>query len=153
VDVGERFETHSKLFPDRGQLFSAATLFDLGLALRCPKLQRAAYKWYSEVRSGAWSPKCFAEPSFCEWVAEKLPEERYRTEEYSIWLHVLKEFDPDMIRLKELMIEAAEAGSPGLASDLPELEVLEPRWLYDYHMSETVSREIAEADSANNSGR
>jgi hypothetical protein len=27
------------LFPDSGQLFAAATLFDLGLAMRCPKLQ------------------------------------------------------------------------------------------------------------------
>jgi hypothetical protein len=152
-NVGERFETLSRLFPDRGQLFAAATLFDLSLALRCPKLQRAAHTWYSEVRSGAWSPKCFAVPSFCEWVVEKLPEERYRTEEYTTWLHVLKEFDSDMIRLRELMIEAAEAGTPGLASDLPELEVLEPRWLYDYHMSETASRKIAKVDSANNFGR
>lgn len=77
-DVGERFETLSKLFPDRGQLFAAATLFDLGLALRCPKLQRAAYKWYSEVRSSAWSTKCFTESSFCRWVAVKLPEERFK---------------------------------------------------------------------------
>jgi hypothetical protein len=92
-------------------------------------------------------------PSFCEWVVEKLPEERHRTEEYTTWLHVLKEFDSDMIRLRELMIEAAEAGTPGLASDLPELEVLEPRWLYDYHMSETASRKIAKVDSANNFGR
>ncbi|KAI4756839.1 hypothetical protein E4T51_10109 [Aureobasidium sp. EXF-12344] len=143
-DAGERFETLSKLFPDRGQLFAAATLFDLGLALRCPKLQRAAYKWYSEVRS---------EPSFCRWVAVKLPEERYRAEEYLTWLHVLREYDTDMIRLRELMIEAAEAGSSGLATDLPELEVLEPRWLYDYHMSDATSREIAQVDSAKNSGR
>lgn len=58
-----------------------------------------------------------------------------------------------MIKLRELMTEAAEAGSPGLAADLPELEVLEPGWLYDYHMSENISSEIAEADSAKDFGR
>ena len=81
--VGERFRRLSELFPDRGQLFAAATLFDIGLALRCPRLQLAAWTWYSEVRSWAWSPQCFAEPSFCKWIVEKVPEETQKTEEYS----------------------------------------------------------------------
>ncbi|CAD0089941.1 unnamed protein product [Aureobasidium vineae] len=145
-DVGERFKRVAKLFPDRGQLYAAATLFDLGLAMRCPKLQRAAYGWYSEVRSGLWSPKCFANPSFCKWVAEKLPEEKYRVTQYSAWLEVLKEHDPEMMRSREAMIEDTKGGSSGLAADLPELEVLEPAWLYDYHLGTGTSRDAAGVD-------
>ncbi|KAG9514483.1 hypothetical protein KCV07_g8037, partial [Aureobasidium melanogenum] len=144
-DVGERFRELSKLFPDSGQLFAAATLFDLGLAMRCPKLQRAAYDWYAEVRSNAWSPKCFANPSFCRWVVEKAPEEKYRMTQYSAWLKLLKEYDPEMMRLRNAMTEATEDDSPGLATDLPELEVLEPVWLYDYHLS--VGAPIAPANA------
>ncbi|KAH0371970.1 hypothetical protein KCU65_g1549, partial [Aureobasidium melanogenum] len=142
-DVGERFRELSKLFPDRGQLFAAATLFDLGLAIQCPKLQRAAYDWYAEVRSTAWSPKCFANPSFCRWVVEKAPEEKYRVTQYSAWLKLLKEYDPEMMRLRNAMTEATEDDSPGLATDLPELEVLEPVWLYDYHLSVGASVDVA----------
>ncbi|KAG9594276.1 hypothetical protein KCU77_g5755, partial [Aureobasidium melanogenum] len=146
-DVGERFRELSKLFPDSGQLFAAATLFDLGLAMRCPKLQRAAYEWYVEVRSNAWSPKCFANPSFCRWIVEKAPEEKYRVTQYSSWLKLLKEYDPEMMRLRNAMTEAMEDDSPGLATDLPELEVLEPVWLYDHHLSVGASVGVANAGS------
>ncbi|KAH0337081.1 hypothetical protein KCU81_g8295, partial [Aureobasidium melanogenum] len=142
-DVGERFRELSKLFPDRGQLSAAATLFDLGLAIRCPKLQRAAYDWYAEVRLNAWSPKCFANPSFCRWVVERAPEEKYRVTQYSAWLKLLKEYDPEMMRLRNAMTEATEDDSPGLATNLQELEILEPVWLYDYHLSVEASADVA----------
>ncbi|KAG9630215.1 hypothetical protein KCU95_g13484, partial [Aureobasidium melanogenum] len=142
-DVGEKFRELSKLFPDSGQLFAAVTLFDLGLAMRCPKLQRAAYDWYAEVRSNAWSPKCFANPFFRRWVVEKAPEEKYRMTQYLAWLKLLKEYDPEMMRLRNAMTEATEDDSPGLATDLPELEVLEPVWLYDYHLSVGASVDVA----------
>ncbi|KAI4723281.1 hypothetical protein E4T48_00359 [Aureobasidium sp. EXF-10727] len=145
-DVGERFKRVAKLFPDRGQLYAAATLFDLGLAMRCPKLQRAAYDWYAEVRSGVWSPRCFTNPAFCKWVAEKLPEEKYRVMQYSAWLEILKEHDPEMMRLRKAMIQCSERGCSGLAIDLPELEVLEPAWLYDYHMGTGTPRNAAGVD-------
>ncbi|KAH0356018.1 hypothetical protein KCU83_g1604, partial [Aureobasidium melanogenum] len=144
-DVGERFRGFSKLFPDSRQLFAAATLFDLGLAMQCPKLQRAAYDWYAEVRSNAWSPKCFADSSFCRWIVKKAPEEKFRTTQYSAWLKLLKEYDPEMMRLRNAMTEATEDGSAGLATDLPELEVLESVWLYDYHLSVGASVDVANA--------
>ncbi|CAD0114738.1 unnamed protein product [Aureobasidium uvarum] len=79
-------------------------------------------------------------------VTEKLPEEKYRMTQYSAWLEVLKEHDPEMMRLREAMIEDTDAGSPGLAADLPELEVLEPSWLYDYHLGVGTSRDAAGVD-------
>lgn len=142
-DVGEKFRELTKLFPDRGQLCAAATLFDLALAMRCPKLQRAAYDWYAEVRLNAWSPKCFANPSFGRWIAEKAPGEEYRMTQYSAWLKVLKEYDPQMTRLREAINEATEVDSPGLATDLPKLEALEPAWLYDYHLGVGTSADVA----------
>lgn len=144
-DVGEKFRELTKLFPDRGQLFAAATLFDLGLAMRCPKLQRAAYEWYAEVRSNAWSPKYFANPSFGRWIAEKAPEEEYRMTQYSAWLRLLKEYDPQIMRLREAMNEATRHNSPGLATNLPKLEALEPTWLYDYHLGVGASADVADS--------
>jgi hypothetical protein len=137
------YSMDQRLFPDGGQLFAAATLFDLGLALRCPKLQRAALEWYQETRSVAWSA-WFAQPSNWQWVAEKMPVGRYWTEEYAAWLQILKAFDPDMTRLRRVMIEATRAGYLGLATDVPELDALEPRRLYDFHMGESVPSEVAE---------
>jgi hypothetical protein len=131
------------LFPDGGQLFAAATLFDLGLALRYPKLQKVAYVWYRDIRRLAWS-EWFAQPSNWQWVAEKMPEGRYWTEEYAAWLQILKAHDPEMIRLRKVMIEATRAGYLGLATDLPKLNTLEPRRLYDFHMGESVPSEVAE---------
>lgn len=144
-DVGEKFRELTKLFPDRGQLSAAATLFDLALAIRCPKLQRAAYDWYAEVRSDAWSPKCFANPSFGRWIAEKAPEEEYRMRQYSAWLGLLKEYDPQIMRLREAMNEATKDDSPGLATNLPKLEALEPAWLYDYHLGVGTSADVADS--------
>jgi hypothetical protein len=138
------------LFPEGGQLFAAATLYDLGLALRCPKPQKVAYVWYRDTRRLAWS-EWFAQPSNWRWVAEKMPEGGYWTEEYAAWLQILKAHDPEMIRLRKVMIEAAGAGGPGLATDLPELETLKPRWLYGYHMGEGDSSELAEVESAETS--
>ncbi|KAI4843794.1 hypothetical protein E4T44_06552 [Aureobasidium sp. EXF-8845] len=132
-----------RVFPDGGQLVAAATLFDLGLALRCPKLQRAALEWYQETRSVAWSA-WFAQPSNWQWGAEKMPEGRYWTEEYAAWLQILKAHDPEMIRLRKVMMEATRGGYLGLATDLPELDTLEPRQLYDFHMGESVPSEVAE---------
>lgn len=143
-DIGEKFRELSKLFPDKGQLSAAATLFDLGLAMRCPKLQRAAYNWYAEVRVSAWSPKCFANTSFCRWIAEKVPEEEHRATQYSSWLKVLREYDPNMMRLRKVMIEATNDGSPGLATDLPKLGSLEPAWLYGYHLGAEASADVAD---------
>jgi hypothetical protein len=129
-DFGEKFSTLSGQFPDGGQLHSAAKLFDLARALFCPKLQRAAYQWYSKVRSETWSPEFFADPACRGWVAENLPEGRHWVEEYSAWLEVLKTHDPVMAKLRRDMTEATEAGHLGWATDLPELQVLEePRWL------------------------
>jgi hypothetical protein len=155
-DFGEKFSTLSGQFPDGGQLHSAAKLFDLARALFCPKLQRAAYQWYSDIRSDTWSPEFFADPACRGWVAENLPEGRRWVEEYSAWLEILRTHDPEMSRLRDEMIEATKAGYPGLAADLPELEMLEePRWLrlYGYQMSEVASEEIADVDSAKGCGQ
>jgi hypothetical protein len=137
------YSMDQRLFPDGGQLVAAAAMFDLGLALRCPKLQRAALEWYQETRSVAWSA-WFAQPSSWQWVAEKLPEGRYWTEEYAAWLQILKAHDTEMIRLRKVMMEAARAGCLGLATDLPDLKILEPRQLYGFHMGESVPSEVAE---------
>lgn len=61
----------------------------------------------------------------------------------SAWLKLLKEYDPEMMRLRNAMTEATEDDSPGLATNLQELEVLEPVWLYDYHLSVGASADVA----------
>jgi hypothetical protein len=155
-DFGEKFSTLSRQFPDGGQLHAAAKLFDLGRALFCPKLQRASYQWYSEVRSETWSPEFFADPACRRWVAENLPEGRHWVEEYSAWLEVLKTHDPVMAKLRRDMIVATEAGHLGWATDLPVLQVLEePRrlLLYGYHVNNIASEEIADVDPAKGCGQ
>ncbi|KAK6002542.1 hypothetical protein QM012_001292 [Aureobasidium pullulans] len=70
------------------------------------------------------------------------PEEECRMTEYAAWLKVLKAYDPEMMRLREDMIEATENDFPGLATDLSELEVLGPVWLYDYHLGVGASVDV-----------
>ena len=58
-----------------------------------------------------------------------------------------------MISLRASMIEANSLGAPGSYADLPELEILEPKWLYDHHMGGSVRGDILQVDSATDSGR
>ncbi|KAI5212316.1 hypothetical protein AUEXF2481DRAFT_251612 [Aureobasidium subglaciale EXF-2481] len=150
-DVGEELRSLLQIFPDAGALLAAAQLFDLGMGLRSKELQKAAFSWYQETRATTWS-SVFAKPGLGVWVSTRWPEKQQKYDQYVAWLRILKENDPEFIRVCSEMAKAVEDDHAGLCADLTELKQLEPASYYNYWMSDQSSSARTDSGAKSNVG-